>query len=57
MLSGAMTYIFLNCVRVLNAEDALTHQNSLLLIAKSLWIHTLILFQPYEVRIAQLALL
>ncbi|KAF3847777.1 hypothetical protein F7725_020805 [Dissostichus mawsoni] len=35
--SGVITYIFLNGVGVLDAQDSLTHQNSLLLVTESLW--------------------
>lgn len=37
---------------MLDAEDALTHQNGLLLIAKSLQIPTGTLFQQYDDRLA-----
>lgn len=39
-----ITYIFLNCVGVLDAEDSFTHQNGLLLVTESLWVNTQLSF-------------
>ena len=35
----AITYIFLNCVGVFDAEDSFAHQNSLLLVAEGLQVN------------------
>lgn len=39
-----ITYIFLNCVGVLDAEDSFTHQNGFLLVTQSLRVNTQMLW-------------
>lgn len=44
MTFSVITYIFLNCVGVLNAEDSFTHQNGLLLVTEGLQVNTRLSF-------------